>query len=71
MKNNSSVNAAIFPPQQTGSFEDCHIKWAMQGFVALCDKGLTVPVKNVERVFSYASCKVHPHNLNSLPEWSK
>jgi hypothetical protein len=70
MKTNS-VNAAIFPVQQTGSFEDCHIKWAMQSFVELCDKGLTVPVKKVERVLYHASCKVHPAKINSLPEWNK
>jgi hypothetical protein len=66
-----TINAAIFPPQQLGTFEDCHIKWAINGFIALCDNGLKVPVKKVEQVFAHNSCRVHPNALPKLPEWTK
>ena len=53
----------VLPERQTGVFEGCHIKWAVEAFARLCDDGLNVPISRIEPVFEHASCRVHPNNI--------
>jgi len=67
-ENMKTINAIpdigqILPERQTGTFEGCHIKWAMDSFINLCEAGLNVPVNKIEQVFDRASCRVHPNNI--------
>ena len=78
-KANKVINLSIgepvlphqFPVQQTGCFEDCHIRWAMDAFVSLCETGLKVPVTKIKNIFERVSCRVHPNSLPHIPEWKK
>ncbi len=59
----------IMPERQTGTFEGCHIRWAMDSFINLCEAGLNVPVNKIEQVFDRSSCRVHPNNI--IKQFSK